>query len=267
MSLILEALNKAEQSQGSTASYNATQAYQAEKRTTPKWMLLILIATVCATSAIITSLIFYKLNSSNESSHLETHITQALTATNRLEHQQVTQDQHIADLSKESATPTAQTHSDNKPRQAILSPEEKDNLIQHREPSLHHLVKSSSHSKQAEFRSSESKALSNASSHKETVAIKEPSPHTDTSNHLEAQRTEDKPNVNNINNISTSPLADIKISVHMYSEIPAKRFVYINSTRYGEGSMVGNNIFLDEITENGVILNKNGTLYRLPIKL
>jgi len=267
MSLILEALNKAEQSHGATVSYNATQAYQAEKRTTPKWMLLILIATVCATSAIITSLIFYKLNSNNEPSHLETRITQPPTETDSVEHQQAAQDQHLAGITREPINPTAQTHSDKKPHQTILSSKEKDNLIQHRDPSLQHLVKSSSHSEKAEFRSSKNKRLSSTSSHKETVAVKEPGPYMATSNQLDVQKTEDKPKVSNISSISNTPLADIKISVHMYSEIPAKRFVYINSTRYSEGSMVGNNIFLDEITENGVILNNNGTFYRLPIKL
>ncbi len=52
----------------------------------------------------------------------------------------------------------------------------------------------------------------------------------------------------------------------MYSKPPATRFVYINSIRYSENSLISDGIILNEITENGIILNINGTLYRMPIK-
>ncbi|VAX07234.1 hypothetical protein MNBD_GAMMA26-1091 [hydrothermal vent metagenome] len=62
-------------------------------------------------------------------------------------------------------------------------------------------------------------------------------------------------------------IPELEISVHMYSETPSKRFVYIQSARYGEGARISDGLVLEEITSTGVILDYRGSLYRLPIKM
>ncbi len=81
MSFILEALSKAEQNHSTSNNGNAPQVYPLEKQTSSKGILLLLIATACLTSAIVSLLIIYMTDSNNGASHTETQDTQNSTST------------------------------------------------------------------------------------------------------------------------------------------------------------------------------------------
>ncbi len=259
MSLILEALNKAEQNQGNSTSYNTPPPYLPVKNSTTKWTPLLLVAAAAITSAIVTFLIFYNVNSNSESTHTASVSIQspAPTIANNIDQQQSTEKHNITLGYKSSNT---QVTTSKEPHQSNALSKNSD-LIINREPSLHSLVKNPNHSKK------EQQAPHKVNSHKEDIATKTTTTYTVPNNDLDAQTTKNQPVAKNITRSSNLEIANIKIDVHMYSETPSKRFVYINSARYGEGSMISNGIFLNEITENGIILNNHGTLYRLPIKL
>lgn len=57
----------------------------------------------------------------------------------------------------------------------------------------------------------------------------------------------------------------MKLSMHMWNERPAQRFVIIDGQRYIEGDRIGNAV-VDAIDSDGVILNLNGRAVRVPIR-
>jgi hypothetical protein len=63
-----------------------------------------------------------------------------------------------------------------------------------------------------------------------------------------------------------SQLPDLELNIHVYSTNPAKSFVYINSKRYREGATIENSVTLKKITSSGVILMHDETLFRLIIE-
>lgn len=60
-------------------------------------------------------------------------------------------------------------------------------------------------------------------------------------------------------------LPAMKLSMHMWNERPARRFVIIDGQRYIEGDRIGNAV-VDAIDSDGVILNLNGRAVRVPIR-
>jgi general secretion pathway protein B len=60
-------------------------------------------------------------------------------------------------------------------------------------------------------------------------------------------------------------LPAMKLSMHMWNERPAQRFVIIDSQRYVEGDRIGNAV-VDAIDSDGVILDLNGRAVRVPIR-
>jgi general secretion pathway protein B len=60
-------------------------------------------------------------------------------------------------------------------------------------------------------------------------------------------------------------LPAMKLSMHMWNERPAQRFVIIDGQRYVEGDRIGNAV-IDAIDSDGVILDLNGRAVRLPIR-
>jgi general secretion pathway protein B len=60
-------------------------------------------------------------------------------------------------------------------------------------------------------------------------------------------------------------LPTMKLSMHMWNERPAQRFVIIDSQRYVEGDRIGSAV-IDAIDSDGVILNLNGRAVRVPIR-
>ena len=59
-------------------------------------------------------------------------------------------------------------------------------------------------------------------------------------------------------------MADLHLDIHVYSEKPADRFVFINMVRHREKSRLAEGPRVQEITPEGVILDYRGTRFVLP---
>ena len=59
-------------------------------------------------------------------------------------------------------------------------------------------------------------------------------------------------------------LPDLHVDIHVYSEAPEDRFVFINMAKHNEGSRLAEGPVVEEITTDGVVLNQNGTLFLVP---
>lgn len=271
MSLILEALNKAERNQGPTTGYSAPPTYLLEKKPQTKWTFILLIIIACLTSVIITLLIFNNFNSNNKPPQVTAQNTVHSTSATQPDLQQIKQKQNfeppynkpIVDSTIENTT-TLTSHNIRPPQNEVLP--EDHNLTNHREPSLHHLLQGTEQNKKLKIAPHEHKSFTTSSDSKEGNSTNTTTKSIEADLPGNTDKTDSAAKINDIKTASNLELKDIKISVHMYSKIPAKRFVYINSTRYSEGSEISTDLSIDEITENGVILNSHGTLYRLPLK-
>ena len=62
----------------------------------------------------------------------------------------------------------------------------------------------------------------------------------------------------------TVQLVDLHLDIHVYSEVPAERFVFINMTKLREGSQLEEGPTVTKITRDGVILEYQGTTFLLP---
>ena len=62
----------------------------------------------------------------------------------------------------------------------------------------------------------------------------------------------------------TLQLLDLHVDIHVYSDIPSERFVFINMNKYQENSRLNEGPEIDEITRDGVILEYRGTTFQLP---
>lgn len=60
------------------------------------------------------------------------------------------------------------------------------------------------------------------------------------------------------------PLTDLRLDIHVYSERPADRFVFINMIKHREGSVTADGMEVSEITPDGVVLNWRGREFVLP---
>lgn len=58
-------------------------------------------------------------------------------------------------------------------------------------------------------------------------------------------------------------LPAIKISGHIYDENPSSRMVIINDKVMHEGKYLNNDLMIEEITDNGIVLNQSGTLFSM----
>ena len=59
-------------------------------------------------------------------------------------------------------------------------------------------------------------------------------------------------------------LSDLHLDIHVYSEKPAERFVFINMVKHREKSRLAEGPIVQEITPEGVILDYSGTRFLLP---
>jgi len=62
----------------------------------------------------------------------------------------------------------------------------------------------------------------------------------------------------------TIRLPELHLDIHVYSDSPADRFVFINMVRHREGSRLAEGPLVKEITPEGVILDYSGTEFLLP---
>lgn len=59
-------------------------------------------------------------------------------------------------------------------------------------------------------------------------------------------------------------LPDLHLDIHVYSETPADRFVFVNMSKYKEKSTLGEGPVVAEIVPEGVILEHSGLQFLLP---
>ena len=59
---------------------------------------------------------------------------------------------------------------------------------------------------------------------------------------------------------------EANLSFHSLGETPAKRFVFVNGQRGGEGETLPNGLRIEEIVEDGAIFSWNGTRFLVPIQ-
>ena len=59
-------------------------------------------------------------------------------------------------------------------------------------------------------------------------------------------------------------MADLHLDIHVYSDEPAERFVFINMVRHREKSRLAEGPVVQEITPEGVVLDYRGTRFLLP---
>ncbi|MDJ0748762.1 MAG: general secretion pathway protein GspB [Woeseiaceae bacterium] len=59
-------------------------------------------------------------------------------------------------------------------------------------------------------------------------------------------------------------LPTLHVDVHVYSESPADRFIFINMTKHKEGSVLSEGPRVQSITPEGVVLSQNGITFLLP---
>jgi general secretion pathway protein B len=57
---------------------------------------------------------------------------------------------------------------------------------------------------------------------------------------------------------------DLHLDIHVYSDVPEERFVFINMVKHREQSRLDEGPLVDEITPDGVILEYRGTSFLLP---
>ena len=59
-------------------------------------------------------------------------------------------------------------------------------------------------------------------------------------------------------------LPDMHVDIHVYSDVPAERFVFINMDKHREGSTLDEGPTVREITVDGVVLEYRGRRFMLP---
>ena len=72
------------------------------------------------------------------------------------------------------------------------------------------------------------------------------------------------PTANELRANGTIQMAELHLDIHVYSEVPADRFVFINMVRHRENSRLAEGPVVKEITPEGVILDYSGTVFLLP---
>ena len=63
---------------------------------------------------------------------------------------------------------------------------------------------------------------------------------------------------------SGTSLPDLRLDIHVYSNTPAERFVFINMRKYTEGQTTTEGPSIERITPDGAILNQQGLRFVLP---
>ena len=59
-------------------------------------------------------------------------------------------------------------------------------------------------------------------------------------------------------------LPDLHLDIHVYSDVPKERFVFINMTKLRQGDRLDEGPVVKSITPDGVVLDYQGTSFLLP---
>ncbi len=79
-----------------------------------------------------------------------------------------------------------------------------------------------------------------------------------------APATEIYPTLNELLAAGMIALPGMHIDIHVFSNNPAERFVFLNMRKYREGETTREGPAIHSITPQGVVLNHRGTLFLLP---
>jgi general secretion pathway protein B len=72
------------------------------------------------------------------------------------------------------------------------------------------------------------------------------------------------PSVDTLPPQATAGLAELAVDLHIYSDDPARRAVFINGRRYTEGMVLAEGPTVEEINRDGVVINHRGQRFLLP---
>ena len=81
---------------------------------------------------------------------------------------------------------------------------------------------------------------------------------------MDSNETAEIFNIEIVNSKYNLFLPELHIDIHVYSEIPTERFVFINMKKYNEGDILTAGPALETITVEGAILSLNNILFLLP---
>ena len=56
----------------------------------------------------------------------------------------------------------------------------------------------------------------------------------------------------------------MRLDIHVYSNTPTERFVFINMRKYAEGQVIAEGATLERVTPDGAVLSYQGTRFLLP---
>ena len=72
------------------------------------------------------------------------------------------------------------------------------------------------------------------------------------------------PTIHELRANGTVVLPDLHLDIHVYSDVPEDRFVFINMSKHREASQLAEGPVVEEITPEGVVLEYRGTAFLLP---
>ena len=72
------------------------------------------------------------------------------------------------------------------------------------------------------------------------------------------------PTIHEVRASGTSNLPELHLDIHVYSDDPEGRFVFVNMAKLREGSRLDEGPVVSEITPDGVVLKHEGQLFLLP---
>lgn len=88
-----------------------------------------------------------------------------------------------------------------------------------------------------------------------------PAPSTPASNRVSEAAV---PTMDELRLEGTLQIADLHLDIHVYSEVPEDRFVFINMNKLREGSQTAEGPVVREIRSDGVLLEYQGRVFLLP---
>ena len=92
----------------------------------------------------------------------------------------------------------------------------------------------------------------------------EPAPAGATTAQSHVTMSEQLSTLNELRANGTLPLPELHLDIHVYSEQPADRFVFINMGKYKEGDTLNEGPAVREIRPDGVVLEQGGTRFLMP---
>ena len=74
----------------------------------------------------------------------------------------------------------------------------------------------------------------------------------------------DLPDIDQLRADGELPIGPLRLDIHVYSDVAAERFVFINMVKHREGSTTADGLSVDTITRDGVVLSYRGRRFLLP---